>query len=464
VPLPLSFIVTAALSLATHRQQPNTRPFDRVIGVDLRGATIADALATIADSAHITIDYNRTDVGAVAQHVTYLASRVTVGTALEHVLGNRFVAHEAGINQVIVTRADTVVTVSGVVSDSASHQPIASVNVLLNGSKIGTVTGADGAFRLRIPNADTTLLFFRIGYQRHEVRVRDGTTVLNVRLGQTPQSLSAVQVTASTNQQPVEHTPDIAVVQEIKMAPSVVSGISSEQIAKMADINVAQIVRHISGVTVRDESFLVVRGMNERYNATYLDDNLAPSTELYSRAFDLSLLPDRIVDKILVYKSPRADLIGDMTGAAVKIYTKDALAIRRFDLSVRVGDRVNSTGKDMLSYSGGRTDWLGVDDGTRAAIGCPAVRQPASRHVESESVPLVILAGPQRSHRERAPRHAVDRQLLRQLAVGRGRPSLQRDERKLHVRDALLRDVHPAGSHADPCRSDIPSREQLRRA
>ncbi|HWZ60210.1 MAG TPA: carboxypeptidase-like regulatory domain-containing protein, partial [Gemmatimonadaceae bacterium] len=223
MPLPLSFIVTAALSLATHRQQPNTRPFDRVIGVDLRGATIADALATIADSAHITIDYNRTDVGAVAQHVTYLASRVTVGTALEHVLGNRFVAHEAGINQVIVTRADTVVTVSGVVSDSASHQPIASVNVLLNGSKIGTVTGADGAFRLRIPNADTTLLFFRIGYQRHEVRVRDGTTVLNVRLGQTPQSLSAVQVTASTNQQPVEHTPDIAVVQEIKMAPSVVS-------------------------------------------------------------------------------------------------------------------------------------------------------------------------------------------------------------------------------------------------
>ncbi|HWZ58339.1 MAG TPA: TonB-dependent receptor [Gemmatimonadaceae bacterium] len=338
----------------------------------LRSVTIEQALHELTTRAGLDLAFGR-GIVPLDRVVSVTVKDGTVADALGQILRDvpveLWIAGDGRMALVPVTavRSDSLGWIDGVVTDSLDGRPVSNVNVLLKGSKIGTVTHADGAYRLHVPRAGGTLVLYRIGYPPREVPYGPGTTTLNVVLSETPISLSAVQVAATARRlQPVEHTSDQAVVAEIKSSTSVVSGISSEQIAKSADVNAAQIVRHISGVTVTDESFLVVRGMNQRYNATYLDDNLAPSTELYSRAFDLSLIPDRIVDKILVYKSPRADLIGDMTGAAVKIYTKDALAVRRFDVALRVGYRPSSTGKDMLSYSGGKTDWLGIDDGTRS--------------------------------------------------------------------------------------------------
>lgn len=188
----------------------------------------------------------------------------------------------------------------------------------------------------------------------YDVKMQSGGSLKEVTVGSGPRKVRAV--THSTEQQ---------LVQEIKGATGVVSGISSELISKTADRNAAEIVKRISGVTVVDDRFIVVRGMNERYNLTYLNSNLAPSTELFNKAFAYDLLPSSIIDKILVYKSPVADLVADYAGAAIRVYTKNAMPVKHFDIGVQLAARDGSNFTNINSYTGGKYDFLGFDDGSR---------------------------------------------------------------------------------------------------
>jgi len=66
-------------------------------------------------------------------------------------------------------------------------------------------------------------------------------------------------------------------------------------------------------------------------------------------------------------KSPSPDNQADATGGVIKIYTKDARAVKHFDLELQLGYRPGTTlNSDFLTYNGGKLDWLGFDDGTRA--------------------------------------------------------------------------------------------------
>jgi TonB-linked SusC/RagA family outer membrane protein len=69
------------------------------------------------------------------------------------------------------------------------------VNVLVKGSTQGTVTDADGNFRLTVPSGDAVLVFSFIGYQTQEVTVGD-RTVIDLQLDADVHQLAEVVVTA----------------------------------------------------------------------------------------------------------------------------------------------------------------------------------------------------------------------------------------------------------------------------
>jgi len=66
---------------------------------------------------------------------------------------------------------------------------------------------------------------------------------------------------------------------DIKGSLQVLNGISAETINRTTDKDASEIIRRISGVSVNLNKFAVVRGLNERYNTTMLNDLVAPSTE-----------------------------------------------------------------------------------------------------------------------------------------------------------------------------------------
>ena len=72
--------------------------------------------------------------------------------------------------------------VTGQVTHATTTAPIASVQVLVRGTTISTVTDEDGAFTIGVPAGNTTLIIRRIGYKRQEIAVSGGTSTVQVTL------------------------------------------------------------------------------------------------------------------------------------------------------------------------------------------------------------------------------------------------------------------------------------------
>ncbi|RIV23387.1 SusC/RagA family TonB-linked outer membrane protein [Fibrisoma montanum] len=69
------------------------------------------------------------------------------------------------------------------------------VNVVVEGTRIGTLTSATGDFSLNVPDSASTLLFSYIGYQRQTIRIRN-QNVLEIRMVADAGQLEEVVVTA----------------------------------------------------------------------------------------------------------------------------------------------------------------------------------------------------------------------------------------------------------------------------
>lgn len=266
-------------------------------------------------------------------------------------------------------------TIKGRIVETETSEPLPFVSVLVEGTQKVVMSDDSGHYTISdLPAGRYTLVASFIGFKNASIPViveAGKTKDYDITMTGDSQQLQEVVVTGFAKiKGAVPHTTEKALVTEIMEAKSVVSGISSEQISRSADRNAAEVVQRISGVTTVDDKFIIVRGLNQRYNMTYLNNNVAPSTETNSRAFALDLIPSRIIDKILVYKTASPENQGDATGGTIKIYTKDAKGVKHFDLELQMGYREGTTfNKNFLTYNGGKTDFLGFDDGTRELPG-----------------------------------------------------------------------------------------------
>lgn len=156
-----------------------------------------------------------------------------------------------------------------------------------------------------------------------------------------------------------------SVIMEIKKSSVSVSGISAAQISKTQDRNAADVVKRIPGVTIQDDRFITVRGLADRYNSVWLNDAGAPSSEVDKKSFSFDLIPSGLIDRILVFKTPAADLPGDFAGGMVKIYTTSIPDKNQYNIAVQGSYRSGSTGTDF-NYEPRRSgDIIGYDNGSR---------------------------------------------------------------------------------------------------
>jgi TonB-dependent starch-binding outer membrane protein SusC len=72
-------------------------------------------------------------------------------------------------------------TVTGVVTDAQTAEPLPGVNIILQGTQTGTTTNAAGRYSLEVPSLDGTLIFRFVGYRTMEIPIA-GREVINVRL------------------------------------------------------------------------------------------------------------------------------------------------------------------------------------------------------------------------------------------------------------------------------------------
>ena len=70
----------------------------------------------------------------------------------------------------------------------------------------------------------------------------------------------------------------------------------------MAATTGSDAARRIPGVTLVGGRFIMVRGLNQRYNAVLINGMMAPSSEPDSRSFSFDLLPSSSIETMNLYK------------------------------------------------------------------------------------------------------------------------------------------------------------------
>lgn len=262
-------------------------------------------------------------------------------------------------------------TLTGRVTDEKQQPVIGAIAILDSNTTLAAQTDYDGNYKIEnIPAGIHSLVIKYIAYTtvRVEIAIAEGEKTYNTSLQ--PESKNMKEVTIKDTRKKATES---AVVMEIKKANSIVSGVSSAQIQKSQDRSAADVVKRIPGVTITDGRFINVRGLSERYNNVFLNDAGAPSSEADRRAFSFDAIPSGMIERILIYKTPSAELPGDFAGGMVKIYTQAMPDKNSVSLSYTTSFRQNSTFKPFYQTQGSPTDALGFDNGFRnIPAGTPA--------------------------------------------------------------------------------------------
>lgn len=260
--------------------------------------------------------------------------------------------------------------ISGVIIDKITQETLIGVNVSIDGSTAGSITDMDGNYEIaNLAPGNYKLIYTYIGYADksvENVEVKENeTTTLNVNLDIAANELAEVQVVdfRKTNS-------ETAVLLEMKNATQITSGISSQQIQKTADRDASQVVKRIPGVSIQG-NFINIRGLNQRYNSVLLHNAMAPSMETDVKSFAFDIIPSAQLDRIIVLKSPSADVSGEFAGGMVKIFTKSFPDNNFVDVSYGTTFRVGTTFKPFYNQKNGPLFYLANDNKNNLASNFP---------------------------------------------------------------------------------------------
>ena len=256
-------------------------------------------------------------------------------------------------------------SIKGCVKDAKTGEALIGCTVMLQGLSIGAITDLDGNYVIQnVAPGVYNIIIKLISYNQKIVRVtvtRTDDIQMNVSLEQADMELNTVNVVG------VRRTDtDMSLIKSMQVSPLVTTGISAQQITKTNDRDASDVIRRVPGITIYDGRFVIVRGLSERYNSVWMNGGVVPSSETDSRAFSFDVIPSSMIDRLIVNKSPAPELPGDFAGGAIQVYTKNVPEANSISIGYSASYRPGSTGEQFYAIKGGKYDWLGIDDGSRA--------------------------------------------------------------------------------------------------
>jgi TonB-linked SusC/RagA family outer membrane protein len=181
----LLFLAVLQVSASTYAQK---------ISLKFKDAPLEDVLLNIRQQSGFDFLYS-SDLLTQANPVTITLKDASIEEALRLCLAGQSFSYQ--INQKTVTltplktnRQQNAVT--GRVIDR-TNQPLPGVSVRVKGINVGTITDADGRYRISVPAASSVLVYSYIGYETIE-RAVNNQQQINITLAESSQSLSDVVI------------------------------------------------------------------------------------------------------------------------------------------------------------------------------------------------------------------------------------------------------------------------------
>jgi TonB-dependent receptor len=254
---------------------------------------------------------------------------------------------------------------------NAKNDVLVGVTLTLKSDKSQvSKTDIEGRFSFNIDiNKAYTLDLSYVGYKAKSIdisaaNIANEEIILDVLLDESGKNLTDVVVSAtrSTN----KGATDNALIAFQRNTNTVASVISAESIRRSPDRNTAEILKRTPGASIQEGKYIIVRGLADRYNQAMLNGILLTSTEPDRKTFSFDLFPSQIIDNIIINKAFVPELPGEWAGGLIQVNTKDIPTKNFFNVQIGSSYNTISTGKEFFKDKGGKTDWLGIDDGTRS--------------------------------------------------------------------------------------------------
>lgn len=272
----------------------------------------------------------------------------------------------------IIISSFSVLAQSGKISGKIlndKNEPLSGVSVKIVGAPGGVSSNGEGLYTITLAaGRKYELEFSAVGYEKKLVSDIEITankiTDLNIVLAGSGKKLSEVTVTGTRSNARRETAASIISFQ--KNTNTVASVISAESIRRSPDRNTGEVLKRTPGASIQEGRFIVVRGLADRYNQAMLNGILLTSTEPDRKTFSFNLIPASMIDNIVINKAFVPEYPGEWAGGLIQVNTKDIPSKSFFNIQVGTGFNTQTIGKDFYEDKAGKTDWLGIDDGTRA--------------------------------------------------------------------------------------------------
>ncbi len=255
--------------------------------------------------------------------------------------------------------------VEGKITDSKSGQPLSGVSVSIPGNDKGVITDQDGHYTISIKSVGAqSIKISSVGYKTkliENIEVAASQVInLDVILETAAKTEEEIIIKTTRRQETTA-----ALIAYQKNTNTVAQVVSAESIKRSPDKNTSEILKRVPGISIQEGKYIIVRGLNDRYNQTMLNGILMGTTEPDRKTFSFDIFPSGMIDNLIINKAFVPEFSGEWAGGLVQVNTKDVPAKDYFNIAIGTGFNTQTIGKDFYTYKGGKLDWLGIDDGFR---------------------------------------------------------------------------------------------------
>ncbi|KXX66526.1 TonB-dependent receptor [Flammeovirga sp. SJP92] len=254
-------------------------------------------------------------------------------------------------------------TIKGTITDS-SGEALIGASVVVEGTTNGAMVGLNGTYIIKgvSDGAAINLKASFIGFKTQIKSVTvSGETVVDFVLKDDHQELDEVEIRASR-----ELDTDASARATEQHSPMVLNVVSASTIELSPDLNVADVMQRVSGVSLEQSnsgvgSYAIVRGMPKRYSYTLVNGVKIPSPDNKNRYVPLDMFPSELLDRIEVTKALTPSMEGDAVGGAMNLIMKNAKD--NFSFKVNASGGMNTLfsengGQPFLTYDQSKTNYV----------------------------------------------------------------------------------------------------------
>ncbi|MDL2319523.1 TonB-dependent receptor [Alistipes sp. OttesenSCG-928-B03] len=243
-------------------------------------------------------------------------------------------------------------TIKGTVVDAKTGEPLAGTTVIIEGTTIGTSADANGHFTISnvVPGACSIYTYY-LGYEIFwkKISVEPGKEVeVLISLASENITMDEVVVVAQIN-----HEAENVVMSEQKESVVATQSVGAVEMSRKGLSDAKSVVAQVSGISKQEGVKNVsVRGLGDRYNATFLNGFPVPSEDPEYKNIALDFFGTDVISNINVNKVFTADNNGDVAGAVIDIRSKKLYEKQALSVDLGVGVNSSGVGADFLRQDG----------------------------------------------------------------------------------------------------------------